>query len=44
MRVIQYDYQLPSSWTTKVSEIAQRDLVDAEGAEESQGRKDHGIQ
>ena len=32
-----------SSWATKVSEIGQQALVGAEGAEESQGRKDHGI-
>ena len=34
---------LLSSWATKVSEIGQQALVCAEGAEESQGRKDHGI-
>ena len=32
-----------SSWATKVSEIGQQALVGAEGAKESQGRKDHGI-
>ena len=32
-----------SSWATKVSEIGQQALVGAESAEESQGRKDHGI-
>ena len=34
---------IPSSWATKVSEIGQQALVSAKGAEESQGRKDHGI-
>ena len=34
---------LPSSWATTVSGIGQQALVDAEGAEDSQGRKDHGI-
>ena len=35
--------RLRSSWATKVSEIGQQALVGAESAEESQGRKDHGI-
>ena len=34
---------IQSSWATKVSEIGQQALVGAKGAEESQGRKDHGI-
>ena len=32
-----------SSWATKVSEIGQQALLGAEGADERQGRKDHGI-
>ena len=35
--------RIRSSWATKVSEIGQQALVGAEGAKESQGRKDHGI-
>ena len=38
-----YEATIRSSWATKVSEIGQQALVGAEGAEESQGRKDHGI-
>ena len=32
-----------STWATKVSTIGQQALLGAKGAEESQGRKDHGI-
>ena len=39
----QYNDPIRSSWATKVSEIGQQALVGAKGAEESQGRKDHGI-
>ena len=35
---------IQSSWATKVSEIGQQALVGADGAEQSQGCKDHGIQ
>ena len=37
------DPGLPYAWATKVSEIGQQALVGAGSAEESQGRKDHGI-
>ena len=35
--------QVLSVWASKVSEIGQQALLGAEGVEESQGRKDHGI-
>ena len=37
------DNAVQSGWATEVSEIGQQSLLVADGIEESQGRKDHGI-
>ena len=36
-------FEIQSSWATKVSTIGQQALLNAEGDEESQGRRDHRI-